>query len=348
VRVISVIRNAALTAAACAALCVPAVAGSVPGSTKLALVDGWRVYKGSNKPAATLTKGIAHLKGAIRSGTDSEAFVLPATLRPAATLYVKADLCNAHNGRLEILSTGEAFVQAENDDFAQAQCFTSLDGISFALTSDSFTSLTLLNGWTDTVYGTAHAAAAVVSGVVHLEGAMSTSGSDPSPFRLPVKFRPSSNVYVPVDLCGASNGRLDIASDGTVTVEAENGTFSNAQCFTSLDGVNYAVGVSGYTPLSLINGWSNAPFGTRNAAVTVNSGVVQFEGAIATTDSNPEPFVLPVGMRPSKTTYVTVDMCDATNGRLQIDTDGTVFVEAETDFANAQCFTSLEGASFHL
>jgi hypothetical protein len=37
-------------------------------------------------------------------------------------------------------------------------------------------------------------------------------------------------------MCNATNGRLDIAPNGTVTVDAEGGTFSNARCFTSLDG----------------------------------------------------------------------------------------------------------------
>jgi hypothetical protein len=42
-----------------------------------------------------------------------------------------------------------------------------------------------------------------------------------------------------VDLCNATNGRLFIQPSGVATVQAENGTFSNAQCFTSLDGVSF-------------------------------------------------------------------------------------------------------------
>ena len=61
-------------------------------------------------------------------------------------------------------------------------------------------------------------------------------------------------MYVPIDLCSATNGRLQIAPDGTVTVEAEGGTFSNAQCFTSLDGASFVQGSSGITPLTLENG----------------------------------------------------------------------------------------------
>lgn len=80
-----------------------------------------------------------------------------------------------------------------------------------------------------------------------------------------------------------------------------------------------------FTPLTLQNGWTNAPGGLRHPAVSLVSGIVQFDGAMATTSTNP------------------------TKGRLFIDSTGTVTVEAEAgNFANAQCLTSLEGASFAL
>jgi hypothetical protein len=44
---------------------------------------------------------------------------------------------------------------------------------------------------------------------------------------------------VKVDLCNAHNGRLYIHTDGVVTVQAET-AFSDAQCFTSLEGVFFA------------------------------------------------------------------------------------------------------------
>ncbi len=47
---------------------------------------------------------------------------------------------------------------------------------------------------------------------------------------LPTAFR-ATDVYIPVDLCGANNGRLYIETNGKVTVQAEGGTFSNVQCF---------------------------------------------------------------------------------------------------------------------
>jgi hypothetical protein len=150
---------------------------------------------------------------------------------------------------------------------------------------------------------------------------------------------------VPVDLCNANNGRLFIHTDGVVTVQAESGVFSNAQCFTSLEGASFALNATGFTALTLQGGWINAPFTTRNAAYESVSGVVHLEGAIATSGTNPLVFTLPVAVRPATDVYVPVDLCNATNGRLHIHTNGQVTVEAQT-FSNAQCFTSLEGASF--
>ena len=102
-----------------------------------------------------------------------------------------------------------------------------------------------------------------------------------------------------------------------------------------------------YTTLKLKNGWKNAPFGTAKAQVRNINGIVHFKGAISTTGGNSEPFVLPRSFRPRTEVYVPVDLCNATNGRLQIEPNGVVVVEAEGSvFSNAQCFTSLDGASF--
>jgi hypothetical protein len=104
----------------------------------------------------------------------------------------------------------------------------------------SFRPLTLQNGWTNSPFGTSAAAARTISGVVHLKGAIATTGTNPVPFTLPAGFRPAAPVFVAVDMCNATNGRLQIEPTGVVTVQAEGGTFSNAACFTSLDGVWFA------------------------------------------------------------------------------------------------------------
>ena len=104
----------------------------------------------------------------------------------------------------------------------------------------TLTALTLQNGWMNAPYGTANAAVRKISGIVHLRGAIWTNGTNPDPFTLPAGFRPAHEIFIPVDLCNGNNGRLDIEPGGVVSVEAENNDFSQAQCFTSLDGTSFA------------------------------------------------------------------------------------------------------------
>jgi hypothetical protein len=52
-------------------------------------------------------------------------------------------------------------------------------------------------------------------------------------------------------------------------------------------------------PLTLINGWVGAPFGTHQPGFVVSSNIVHFQGAIATAGTNNVPFILPPGFRPS-------------------------------------------------
>ena len=313
-------------------------------ATPLTLVNGWTGAPfGTAAPSVMITSGIVHFKGAIAGGSSADAFTLPAAFRPSKNVFIPVDLCNATNGRLDISPSGVASVEAEGGTFSNAQCFTSLDGAWFAKSASSFTALTLQNGWTNSPFGTSKAQVRNIGGIIHFKGAIA-NGSSAGLFTLPAAFRPSTNVFVPVDLCGATNGRLFIQPNGVVSVEAET-NFSNAQCFTSLDGVSFAKSGQFFTKLTLINGWTNAPFGTSKAQVHGSSGVVHFKGALATSGTNSAPFKLPKAFRPHKNVFVKVDLCNATNGRLFIKPSGVVTVEAQT-FSNAQCFTSLDGVTF--
>jgi hypothetical protein len=210
-------------------------------------------------------------------------------------------------------------------------------GAGAAQATTTLTPLTLMNGWT--LYsGSSLPSVTTVAGIVHFKGAITTSGTNPVAFTLPAADRPDSTVYVPVDMCYATNGRLDIAPSGVVTVQAES-DFSNAACFTSLDGASFAKSASSFTPLTPVNGWSNFGDGTASPAVRNIGGIIHLEGAIGTNGTSAIPFILPAADRPANTVYVKVDLCDATNGRLEIQSDGTVYVEPEDgDFSNAACF----------
>jgi len=289
--------------------------------------------------------GIVAFRGAIAGGTTGLAFTLPSALRPATDVYIAVDLCNSNKGRLIIQSNGNVTVQAETS-FTDAQCFASLDGASFAPKATSFTSLTLINGWTNAPFGTSNAAVRKSAGIVHFKGAIATTGTNAQPFTLPSGFTPLTDVYIPVDLCNANNGRLHITPSGSVTVQAET-SFSNAQCFTSLDGAWFAPNAGGFQNRTLINGWTNAPFSTSKAAAKNTYGIVYFKGAIATGGTNSQPFTLATRFRLLTEVYINIDLCNATKGRLHIGTSGVVLVEAQGGtFSNAQCFTSLDGASY--
>lgn len=204
-------------------------------------------------------------------------------------------------------------------------------------------SLPLQNGWINAPFSTRNAGLSIASGVVHLEGAIA-SGTSGVAFTLPSGFRPAASVYVPVGLCNAAKGRLLIQPSGDVSVQTE-GPFSDAQCFTSLEGASFVASGTGLTALTLLNGWAGAPFGTRAASVELRDGMVRFQGAISG-GTSATLFTLPSAFRPAANVYVPVDLCNAVKGRLLIQPSGDVSVQAATSFADAQCFTSLDGAAF--
>jgi hypothetical protein len=325
-------------------------AGATGTPTKLKLINSWTASPfGTNTPEVSVQSGVVTFEGAIAApstNTNVEPFKLPAQFRPAVNVYVPVDMCNATNGRLVIEPTGDVIVEEQDGMLAEADCFTSLDGVSF-VQSSAVTPLTPTNGWSATGFGTANPAAASIKGVVHFQGAISaTSPSSAAVFVLPPSLTPSAEVFVPVDMCDATNGRLDIATTGQVTVEEEDGGTSNENCFTSLDGASFVQTPKSPTLLTLKNGWTGQPFGTGSAIAELSNGVVTFGGAIAN-GTTAVASKLPSNMRPTHIVFVKVDLCDATNGRLEIKPTGKVLVEEEGGgLTNADCFTSLDGPSF--
>jgi Trypsin len=297
---------------------------------------------GTRAPGAALRGGIVHLRGAIGNGASGLAFTLPVGLRPSANVHVPVDLCSARKGRLIIQPSGAVTVVAKGA-FSDAQCFTSLEGASFALTASGFTALALENGWTNAPFATRNASVVNDNGMIRFAGAIG-SGTSAQVFTLPVGLRPAADVYVPVDLCNAANGRLLVQASGAVTVHVET-AFTDAQCFTSLEGAAFALGTPGFTALTLESGWIHAPFGTRGAAVANDKGIIRLQGAIGSGTTG-QAFTLPAAFRPAMNVYVPVHLCNARKGRLIIQPSGAVSVQAEIAFTDAQCFTSIEGASF--
>jgi hypothetical protein len=322
--------------------------------TPLTLVNGWTGAPFNTlSPATALVSGIVHFRGAIKTaGTNPVPFTLPLGRRPTSTVYLPVNLCSATKGRLVINTNGTVTVAAEGGAWANAQCFVSLDGVSFAVSTNGFTPLTLKNGWTNAPFATRNAAVINIGDIIHLAGAIKTTtgNTNMNAIRLPSEFMPSFDSYFPVDLCNGTKGRLWINLGGEVTVMAENGALGNATCFVSLEGVSWGLNPStaGWNCVGASNGWTGAPFATRHPCVRNDSGIIRVMGAASTTGTNPVPFMLPLGMRPSKDTYVEVDMCDAAQGRVLLQSNGNVTVNAKNGFNIAACFTSFEGVWFSL
>ncbi len=335
-----------LAAAAFVVFLVVATSAACAQQTPLTLLNNWSGAPfGTNQPSVEIDSGIIRFRGAIAGGDQENAFDLPKDFVTKSTYVPPADMCDATLGALGInQNTGQVFLFAENN-FENAQCFTSLDGISFPLEPTGYSGLKLINGWKVPQNGANKPSARLINGIVHFAGAV-YAGTTANPFVMPASLRPVATAFIPVVVSGEDNCRLQIDPDGTVTIETEDGSLLNAQSFTSLDGAWYPKNASGFTPLQLINGWTNAPYSTSNAEVKMINGVVTFKGAIAL-GTTAQPFVLPQAFWPQANVYLHTDLCMTTNGRLFIQPNGTVTIQEENgDFANAQCFTSLDGVSF--
>jgi hypothetical protein len=312
----------------------------------LTTVNGWTPtqYK-TDHPMVALVAGTVHLRGGLANGTASKLFTLPPGFRPSATVYVPTNVFMGGKGRLVIEANGDVTVGTEGA-FSEAQSYTSLDGVSFQLSTGGHVAMTLQNGWTNTIYGTRAVAAAAFNGVVRFQGAMQTNGSNTSPFVVPTGLRPATRVYVPVDLCNAQKGRLIIEPTGSVLVDWET-SFSAAACFTSLEGAFYPMNNSSFTTLTPLNGWVGGGYSTRAPAVRNDNGIVVFEGSIAS-GTAAQAFTLPERFRPATDVWVDADMCGAKKGRVLIKPTGELSIYPKGAFSDATCFTSLESVQFGL
>lgn len=310
----------------------------------LAPVNGWTPtqYK-TDHPMVALVAGTVHLRGGLANGTASKLFTLPPGFRPSAAVYVPTNVMGGAKGRLVIDANGDVTVGTEGA-FSAAQSYTSLDGVSFQLSTAGHVAMTLQNGWTNTIYGTRAVAAAAFNGVVRFQGAMQTNGGNTVPFVVPVGLRPATRVYVPVDLCNAKKGRLIIEPTGSVLVDYET-AFSDAACFTSLEGAFYPMNNNSFTTLTPLNGWVGGGFSTRAPAVRNDNGIVVFEGSIAS-GTAAQAFTLPERFRPATDVWVDADMCGAKKGRVLIKPTGELTIQPYGAFSDATCFTSLESVQF--
>jgi hypothetical protein len=100
--------------------------------------------------------------------------------------------------------------------------------------------LRLLNGWQNYNGGVRRPAWAVdAQGVVHFRGAIDQSPAGSLQFaRLPVGIRPAAFIFMATNMFASATGRIYVATNGYVYADP-TGPDSDAQNFTSLDGITY-------------------------------------------------------------------------------------------------------------
>ncbi len=328
-------------------------------STPIALLNGWAQSSYGRAPAYTVLNGILYLQGAMyTNGTNAWAFTLPAGVCPNHNVYLLVNTWGSTTGRLVIdSSTCAVYVQPELK-FSDAAAFTSLDGVSFALGTTSSIPMPLNTGWTGGPFGTAQPSAYVVDGIVHLAGGLTGNGANIYPFQYPMPAAtiPATTVQLPIDTYDATTSIAWIDANGDMWVHDANSSTSsnpNSFAFTSLDGVSYAVADLS-TPLGLVDGWKQYSGNSFSPSAQIINGAVRLQGAIMqTSGTNPVPFRLPPEMAPSADVWISATLCSGwlnpswtAFGRIWIQHDGSVTVQADGPYADAQCFTGLDGIEF--
>lgn len=344
-----------------AAVLVPATAAAAAGPqyTPLTLQNGWTGGPFSTgQPAVALVAGVVTFKGALAGGSTQVMFTLPAADTPTTDVYLHTGLCNAANGRIHIAPTGVADVETDPFDggtFADAACFTSLDGLSFTLSEKGAKALTLVNGWTDAPFNTSTAAVRTIAGVVRLQGAVNASAPTSDVITtLPKAYWPKDGIFESVDLCGAQHGFIEVDTSGNVSVFTDDpNDFSPAECFVSLDGLNWlkADSKGNAKALTLQNGWQSTSM-IRPAGLHASGKVVRFAGAVFG-GTGPVVGSIPANDAPATDVYIPALTCGSSvglgsvNARLHITPSGAILVQPLTGNLNdASCDTIFDGSWF--
>ena len=347
-----------VVAGAAAAFLVPATAAAAAGPKfiPLTLQNGWTGGPlSTSQPAVALSAGVVTFKGALAGGSSPQMFTLPAADTPATDVYLHTGLCNATDGRIHIRTDGAVDVDSDVSGgvtFADASCFTSLDGLSFTLSEKGAKPLALANGWTNAPFNTSNAAVRTIAGVVRLQGAVA-GGTSGVIATLPKAYVPKDRVVAPLDLCGATHGFLIVDNTSGQISVISDGPFADAQCFTSLDGVNWLKADSKGDAkfLTLQNGWQNdSPL--RPAGLHANAKVVRFAGSVSA-GTNAVIGTIALKDAPAADVYIPALVCGdslatpSENARLHISPSGVVEVqEVSGVLSDASCETSFDGSWF--
>jgi hypothetical protein len=160
-----------------------------------------------------------------------------------------------------------------------------------------------------------------------------------------------TTVGAPLSLV-AKAGSAPLAVNSTVKVGR-----LNADLLDGKDSTTFQPKITrlAFTPLTPTPGsWRGDCYAGAPGIAMSLDGVVHLHGDVCASVSPPATdliFTIPAQFRPSKVQYLTVDQCNATTGRIRIQTDGAVIVEKDpstTAQLSSECFISLSGISYTL
>jgi len=272
---------------------------------------------------------------------------------------------------LALLATAGCSAAEDTDLFDEigASGLEEVDQSEQAITG-GWTTLTLVNGWTNYWGAAVPPAVGVVNGVVTFRGALNGSNATSDiAFYLPAQFRPyfqyagqthvgTDIISVRVAMAGTAQGTLQYVPDlfggqgnpHAVRIIPDNPSSGSPKSFVSLDGVTFDRTVDNSTPLQPDPSWSpvyarrlQGPH-TAGAYVKNVDGFVRFQGYLTSSQTFPGYlFTLPSQYRTNETVSVPVNL-EGSWGYLSIYPSGDVYVGGNPPAAANG--TSLEGAFY--
>lgn len=318
-------------------------AATIPAWLTPALQNGWRVFDPATHSTPTYTKTSADvvvLKGVIKDGnanSDTTIMQLPIGYRPSHRLIFQTDSVAAAS-RVDVLPNGDVRIMSGGAPWLI------LDGIRFtpSTASYSWTNHTFQNGWNNyaTLLGGDWAPLSSTldsQGRVHTRG-LARGGVNNNPTdittALPVAHR-SVTMHIPA----ATNGFGEMA----INTYIQSKGIPNSTDYLSTQSMFYPTGTTGWTNLTLQNGWTNldpANFTTAQYKKGADN-IVAIKGLIRNGATSGTIAQLPVGFRPKERLCMTIVAVES-HARIDILPDGQIINVYGTNSG----WTSLDNISF--
>ena len=261
----------------------PQVLDPIPLWTDPTLENNWVRYDPTVYAGAGFTKtasGMIVLKGLIKSGTaPGRAFQLPEGYRPQNNLLFQQSGAVPNGGsaaaRVDVNTDGSVFVQGS------ANAWISLAGINFMPSQyqsafDANRPITFANGWID--YHPTWQRAGYMqdsAGRLRVQGLISTGTTTDNTltFNIPSNLRPAEYEHVAAHNSGSFGVIGNSPANGILAKGGGNG-------YLETNTLTYPSSYTGWTNLTLGNGWVRYPGYTTPKFTKGSDGLVMLKGLI--------------------------------------------------------------------